>query len=1391
VVITVVGVILLLAGVGVVAGQSNTAPSADTASPNQETTITPGESVTFTLSASDPDGNLHGAEWYVDEAHQGNTYGVEGSESTDSNSFSFDSPGTYTVEAVVFDWDSAYSNSVEWTVTVESDNEPPSVAEESPGSSVSVSPDESVRFSIDATDPDGNLHGAEWYIDDEHQGNTYGLSGSSSTDSNSFSFDSPGTYTVEAKAYDQENAYSDNAAEWTVTVESGNDAPSISREDPGYDVSATPGESMTFTISGSDSDGNLQGVEWYVDDEHEDNTYGLSGSSGTDATSFSFDSAGTYTVEAKAFDNEDAYSEEAATWSVTVDSDNQPPSVTRENPGNDVSATPDESMTFTISGSDSDGNLQGVEWYVDDEHEDNTYGLSGSSGTDSKFLSFDSAGTYTVEAKAFDNENAYSEDAVTWTVTVESGNEAPIVSRDSSDETVITSPGESVSLTVDGSDANGNLQGVEWYVDDEHMGNTYDLSGSSGSDSKSFDFDSTGTYTVEAKAFDQQDAYSDGEATWTVEVTKTNRAPTAARESPSASITVAPGNSVSFTVAGSDADGNLGGTEWYIDDEYQETTRELSGDFDTNSNSFSFDSVGTYSVEATVFDSNEAYTEQSASWEVTVEQTDAEVSIEDVTFQEGTFHPGETLTATGTLVNDGETTTTVTAEYSHVGPAGDRVSGASGASTTTELAPDERTDVELQWVAPDDPNIGQYTAELVVTASNSESVHDRESVPNTIKLEPTVDGAELLSVDQDEGTFEPGDSVKVDFNLKNHDEEQSSYYVEYSPRGPNGTLYDQVGDHTTVGLLPGDDLPDTIYHEVGDLPPGEYDGVVRVWDGRDPDTSRAPETKRVITDAFTIDNEPETEEPEQPEDDGPKTGDVTVRVVNQNGDPVEGVTAGIRLVETKKGPVGNDGEVTFTVPEESLSYTAYYINRGIVHGRQSVEVDADNPKEVTFEIEQTGTLRGTISIGDRPVTGEIELLGAETEVNDGVFEFDESVPAGRHSLKISPADSDKKTVYKSVTIEPGDNSVNWGLTEPFDEGAFLTGAVMGDRAYRQQETVSSEFMIGWMMSGTVPLADARDTLSSAAAGDKSETMLNLVGVVPLAGQSTLVKRMGQLRKKGSAKAIDNVVLFLQRSDYISDERVLKLMSELNYAKEFPRSTVSNYVSSGDKITRLKDAAKTAKFRVKYKTKRLSKITTPGILAELTTTRRLVDKYDATLINKVDEIDEPGYYVMHSVPDSASDYSRIGEADAMVINRRSNGEIKVERIYEVYHGNSKSKTFKKLSQVKRKARGVGEGAYEGLDQSNVPDDGIDTYYRIPDDAKQLQKRGTPIQQKAAQEGVELRPFDRTKKQFERDQEALETAVDEGNLESLSQASTGETISWVSLSPQSTRPKERVA
>ena len=172
---------------------------------------------------------------------------------------------------------------------------------------------------------------------------------------------------------------------------------------PAASLTASPSspstsDTVTFDASGSsDPDGSIQSYSWDFGD----------GSTATGQTaSHSYSSSGDYTVELTVTD--DSGATDTTTRTVSVTGGNTPPTASfTYSPGNPDA---DEPVTLDASGSsDPDGTVQRYEW---DFGDGNTATATGDTVTHT----YSSAGTYTVELTAIDDNDAT--DTTTQTVSV-------------------------------------------------------------------------------------------------------------------------------------------------------------------------------------------------------------------------------------------------------------------------------------------------------------------------------------------------------------------------------------------------------------------------------------------------------------------------------------------------------------------------------------------------------------------------------------------------------------------------------------------------------------------------------------------------------------------------------------------------------------------------------------------------------------------------------------------------------------------------------------------------------------------------------------------------------------------------------------------------------------
>ena len=276
--------------------------------------------------------------------------------------------------------------------------------------------------------------------------------------------------------------------------------PSITRNYPSsYSSSLSIGTSVNFSIEVTDSGGNLTAVDWYVNGVFKKRNL-ISGYYAATTWANTFNSTGTYNVGAVAVDSSNNTRE--LSWSISIT--NSSPNVTRDIPsGSSASVIEGGAITFSMKVTDSDNNLSGIEWFVGSSSVKYS-STSGGSRSSSYTYSAGSPGSKTIYAYAYDNAGA--SDFVYWNLNIYA-NTAPSATRNSYTNGAVTlEQGQPLTLSAKGTDPEGNLNYIEWYVTSPNGNTTFERksneNGSSGTDSFTQTYDQTGSYTVYAYVYD-------------------------------------------------------------------------------------------------------------------------------------------------------------------------------------------------------------------------------------------------------------------------------------------------------------------------------------------------------------------------------------------------------------------------------------------------------------------------------------------------------------------------------------------------------------------------------------------------------------------------------------------------------------------------------------------------------------------------------------------------------------------------------------------------------------------------------------------------------------------------------------------------------------------------
>ncbi|HEU4935164.1 MAG TPA: Ig-like domain-containing protein [Vicinamibacterales bacterium] len=186
-----------------------------------------------------------------------------------------------------------------------------------------------------------------------------------------------------------------------------NSPPTVAITSPTGGSTFTAGNNVTVTAAANDSDGTVSRVDFFTG-----TTQIGSDTTAPYSATWSNVAAGTYTLTAKAVDNDGASTTSLAVSVQVNAAANQPPTVSLTAPANGASYPAPANISLTASANDTDGTISKVEFY-------NGTNLLTTDTTSPYSYSWTNvaAGTYSLRAAAYDNAGANA-NSTTVTITV-------------------------------------------------------------------------------------------------------------------------------------------------------------------------------------------------------------------------------------------------------------------------------------------------------------------------------------------------------------------------------------------------------------------------------------------------------------------------------------------------------------------------------------------------------------------------------------------------------------------------------------------------------------------------------------------------------------------------------------------------------------------------------------------------------------------------------------------------------------------------------------------------------------------------------------------------------------------------------------------------------------
>jgi len=383
-------------------------PDAIITTPSSTLVISSGDSVDFSGTGTDPDGDYPLAyHWNFDGARANSTLQNPGL-------VAFNTSGTYRVRLNVIDQEGLSDPTPAERVIIvlggnsPTSNTPPVGIIDSPATDLVIFVGDSVNFSASATDAENNNP-------IRYRWNFNGLIPSSTSQvPGTVTFTSVGTYRVEMTATDSLGLSDATPAERIITVigiTSANQSPNSTIDQPASNMTINVGDSVYFAGSGVDPDNNMPMTYYW------DFAGATANRLGATLGDITFNKVGSYPVSLKVIDSLGAIDSTPAMVTINVinnaPSGNNPPNGTIVSPLSNV-FTVNRGDTFTFRGAatDADGDTQMSYLWSFDGYRPRAVG-------ESVTVNFDKTGQFTVTMSVKDSTNLSDPSPATVLVTVQ------------------------------------------------------------------------------------------------------------------------------------------------------------------------------------------------------------------------------------------------------------------------------------------------------------------------------------------------------------------------------------------------------------------------------------------------------------------------------------------------------------------------------------------------------------------------------------------------------------------------------------------------------------------------------------------------------------------------------------------------------------------------------------------------------------------------------------------------------------------------------------------------------------------------------------------------------------------------------------------------------------
>lgn len=442
-----------------------------------------------------------------------------------------------------------FLNSLTGNTTTEEEpaNLPPTIKIDSPNHQSTFPKGSSLTIKTTANDEDGTIRKVEFFVNNQKVGEDVTLPFQLTR-----TFNETGTFTLTAKATDN-NGATKTSAGVTITIENEeNQLPTVILTSPGHESTIDLGTSVLVRADAQDPDGTVSKVEFYANNvkigENTQAPYQVY---------FVVEEPGNVDFKAVVTDNKGATATSEINTVTVKETENQAPSVTLINPADNATYFAEEEFTLIAEASDADGSIAKVVFYIGGSK----YAELTKAPYEIKNFDFNNPGTYRISVTAFDDKGAATSSETHTVTAVLPENTLPTVKITAPADKANFDQGATITLKADASDTDGTITKVEFFLFDEKLGEKnsapYELEG--------LLLETEGSYEFTAVATDNRGGKTTSSiVSITVSEPVSNQLPSVSITSPEVNSIFTVGDKITISANASDKDGSVAKVEFFI-----------------------------------------------------------------------------------------------------------------------------------------------------------------------------------------------------------------------------------------------------------------------------------------------------------------------------------------------------------------------------------------------------------------------------------------------------------------------------------------------------------------------------------------------------------------------------------------------------------------------------------------------------------------------------------------------------------------------------------------------------------------------------------------------------------------------------------------------------------